>query len=228
MAESISVFSCGRHLASMTPRTLASRAIRSRGVISTSPRLPTMATRPRSASSLRSLPRLTLASISTMTLTPAPPVASATAVCSAAKSLWETARSAPKERTTSMPASVPAVPMMRSPRATPNCTDARPTAPDAPLMSTHSPGLASATWKSARYAVRYGTPIAAPWRKSTDGGSRCTADCTAFVASAYVPEMEPLTYTRSPGAQRVTPAPMARTTPAPSLPGVYGGVGAFA
>ena len=66
--------SAGVALNNVIARTSASRLIRSRGVISTVPRLPMTMTRPCLASRGRSLPRFTFASISRIMSTPRPPV----------------------------------------------------------------------------------------------------------------------------------------------------------
>ena len=74
MAACVSAISAAVALIVIMPSTAPSTFMRSRGFTSTVPRLPTTTTRPRMARAVRSSPRLTLASSSTMRSKPRPPV----------------------------------------------------------------------------------------------------------------------------------------------------------
>ena len=155
------------------PTIEASRAIVSRGSISTVPRLPITTTRPPIARTLRSRGRFTLASISRMTSNPRPPVA-ATASSMYPAERWSKTACAPSRRTRAIPSVVPAVPKTRNPAARAIWTAATPTPPLAPWTRTVSPGTARILWKRARQAVAHGTPTAAPCAYETLPGSGWT------------------------------------------------------
>ena len=79
---------------------------------------------------------------------PCPPVSpTAAAMCSGSR--WSTTRTSPWAATSSLPASLPAVPTTVRPAARASWTVAMPTAPLAPWTSTRSPGRGSARWTIA-------------------------------------------------------------------------------
>ena len=69
---------------------------------------------------------------------------------------------------------------------------------------------------SARHAVPYGTPSAAPcWNDTPSGsGSRPCSSVSVIDAYAPYPSATAWPYTRAPTTKRVTPGPTASTTPA--------------
>ena len=73
--------------------------------------------------------------------------------------------------------------------------------------------------------MRYGTLMAAPCSKDSAAGSGCTSARAQSVYCAYVPVNEPVTKTRSPAARPATSPPTTATSPAASMPGVYGMAG---
>src|SRR5437870_3311094 len=108
------------------------------------------------------------------------------------------------------------------PWATPSCTAAIPTPPEAPWTRRVSPDRAWALWWRPRYAVPYGTLTPAPWENETVAGREWTMDASQTASSAYPPHIGVVvrtTYTRSPFLNRVTPSPPVSITPAQSLPG---------
>src|SRR4051812_42692824 len=109
-----------------------------------------------------------------------------------------------------------------APRRAPSCTAARPTPPPAPSTTSSSPGCTRATECNTWKAVRWATPKAAAAASSTPSGVLVNAVADTTISSAKAPtSAEPKT--RSPGATRSTPSPMASTVPANSLPGTNGG-----
>ena len=228
MAAIAAAFSSAVAPASITPTMRASRCISARKLTpSALPRLPTTAIVPPRATNAMSAAAFLSISISTTTSAPAWPVPSSTARTTSSAE-WSTARLAPASTTAARPAAVDAEPMIGvAPRKRASCTAARPTPPLAPCTNTDFPAAHPAA-ASARQAVRYDEPSAAPAASGTCAGSGTASASATRQCEAYVPVTLPASQTRAPGATRVTPSPTASTVPAPSLPGVHGSDGSFA
>ena len=98
--------------------------------------------------------------------------------------------------------------------------DATPTPPAEPRTPTISPGAVCARSFKANSAVWKLIPIAAPSSNESSSGSRSNCSGAAVTCSANPPTID-ATSTRSP-ALNPESAGASRTTPATSVPGVYG------
>ena len=105
----------------------------------------------------------------------------------------------------------------RTPAATPSCTAAVPTPPDAPFTRSVSPSASPALVKRASWAVMNASGTAAASRSVRSSGIRATCrSCTATMSASPPPPTSP--NTRSPARHVVTASPQAMTVPATSSP----------